>query len=491
MDADYYFAAGRRLAEGHGFTEMILWNYLDNPTGIPHPSFAYWMPLASILSAVGMLLTNAFGFSSGRLMFILISSVIPPLTAYLGQSITNRFAYAFAAGFLAVFSGYYIPYASTTDTFFIYMFLGIVFLLILGYGLKNKSPSGRNIMSIGLGIVAGLAHLTRVDGFIWLLMAMIVIVFLEGKINKRFFGSISLIACGYLLIMLPWLLRNYYVFGSPLAPGGNRSLWLITYDQIYSFPASKLNMESWLQSGLLDILQKRFDALVWNLETMWAVQGMIFLLPFILIGLWSYRSDLRIKIGVISWIVTFLIMTFVFPFAGSRGGFFHSGAALQPLWWIAAPVGIEKSVVWVETKRNWRKGEAFNVFLIGSILICFLLSGLLLTQRVLLAQGWGFEADRYVKVESLINRTSPIGLDPVMVVNPPGYYIASNRPSIAIPNEPLPVVISVAEKYGAKYLILEDNETPSPLLEVFLNPDTYPTLKYLGEVDGAKIFAIP
>ena len=51
MDADYYYAGGRQLATGHGFSESYLWNYLDDPTGLPHPSNAYWMPLASLLAA--------------------------------------------------------------------------------------------------------------------------------------------------------------------------------------------------------------------------------------------------------------------------------------------------------------------------------------------------------------------------------------------------------------------------------------------------------
>ena len=44
MDAEYYYAGGIRLAEGDGFTENFLWNYLDNPVGLPHPAFTYWMP---------------------------------------------------------------------------------------------------------------------------------------------------------------------------------------------------------------------------------------------------------------------------------------------------------------------------------------------------------------------------------------------------------------------------------------------------------------
>src|SRR4030066_516223 len=72
MDAEYYFAGGLRLAQGYGFTEEILWNYLDDPTGLPHPSHVYWMPLTSILAAIGMVLTGMNIFSAGRTIFMLI-----------------------------------------------------------------------------------------------------------------------------------------------------------------------------------------------------------------------------------------------------------------------------------------------------------------------------------------------------------------------------------------------------------------------------------
>ncbi|MDO9130603.1 MAG: hypothetical protein Q7U34_12130, partial [Anaerolineales bacterium] len=41
MDADYYYAGGLQLAAGRGFTEPYLWNYLDDPASLPHPSHAY------------------------------------------------------------------------------------------------------------------------------------------------------------------------------------------------------------------------------------------------------------------------------------------------------------------------------------------------------------------------------------------------------------------------------------------------------------------
>ncbi|NMC14985.1 MAG: hypothetical protein GYA34_19125, partial [Chloroflexi bacterium] len=80
MDAEYYYSGGIRLAEGYGFSEEILWNYLDDPQGLPHPSHGYWMPLASILSAIGMIILNKVSFNAGKIVLILIASFIPIVT---------------------------------------------------------------------------------------------------------------------------------------------------------------------------------------------------------------------------------------------------------------------------------------------------------------------------------------------------------------------------------------------------------------------------
>ena len=52
MDAEYYAATALQLAGGKGFQEPFIWNYLNQPAGIPAPSHLYWMPLASILAAL-------------------------------------------------------------------------------------------------------------------------------------------------------------------------------------------------------------------------------------------------------------------------------------------------------------------------------------------------------------------------------------------------------------------------------------------------------
>ena len=60
-DAFYYFNAADRLVSGQGLTDPYLWTYIGAPDHIPGPSHGYWMPLASLIAALGMWIFNAPG----------------------------------------------------------------------------------------------------------------------------------------------------------------------------------------------------------------------------------------------------------------------------------------------------------------------------------------------------------------------------------------------------------------------------------------------
>ena len=124
MDAEYYFAGGQQLATGHGFTEPFLWNYLDDPVGLPHPSHTYWLPLSSILAAISMFATGQHTYEAARLIFILMAAFVPLMTAALALDITKQRGLALTSGLLAVFSIYYLPFMPVTDNYAPFMMLG-------------------------------------------------------------------------------------------------------------------------------------------------------------------------------------------------------------------------------------------------------------------------------------------------------------------------------------------------------------------------------
>src|SRR5512140_2345928 len=155
MDEDYYFAGGLRLVQGHGFTETYLWNYLDNPQSLPHPSHGYWFPLASIIAAAGILLTGQQTFLGARLGFILIAALVPPVTASLAYTLSSRRDVALVSGLLAVFPTYQIVFLPTTENFGLFMLLGGLFFILF------NRPDKKSIFALGL--VAGLMNLSRSD----------------------------------------------------------------------------------------------------------------------------------------------------------------------------------------------------------------------------------------------------------------------------------------------------------------------------------------
>jgi hypothetical protein len=494
MDAEYYFIGGKSLAQGEGFVEYVLWNYLDDPSGIPHPSHTYWMPMPSIIAAFGMVVTQNQGFAVAQLIFILVGSLFPPLTTNLCYAISRNRASALVAGGIAVFSGFYLPFMTTSDTFGIYAVLGAIYFILLSEPLASK----RTLTPTLLGTVAGLMHLSRADGILWLGFAGFGSIYLTKQIFQervkltRYFLSFLFVLGGYLVIMGPWFIRNLTIFGSLLTPGGSRSLWITTYNELFIYPASQLTMERWLATGLESILQARTWALKINLQRNIAELGMIFLTPLIILGLWQYRKDFRVKMGMFIWLSTFLVMTLIFPFQGARGGLFHSNAALLPLFWAVAPMGLDAILEWAHRVRNWNVQEARIVFS-GAILIFALLLTAFTTGMKLLPleqdqPSWEENRTTYQQLEENIIALGAHPEDIVLTINPPGYFAHTHRPALAIPDGDLQTVVEVANRYGGKYLLLEPSHTDG-LQELFANPETpHPGLRYLAKVDNNHIY---
>jgi hypothetical protein len=488
MDADYYYAGGMQLANGHGFSEPYLWNYLDDPAVLPHPSHTYWMPLASILAAAGIILIKSSTWFAARMGFLIITALIPPVTAALAWSFTPRRDLALTSGLLAVFPAFYLSFLPVTDTFGIYMLIGGTFFLII-----NRRSSALN--SLLLGILAGLMHLARADGVLWLLIAMLVVLFISPKPSKRrtIVFHLVIALAGYLMVLIPWFARNYFTLGTPFAPGSSKPLWLTTYDQLFSYPASRITFSNWWQSGLGAITRVRIWALGLNLSNMVSVQGEIFLLPFIALGLWHLRKDRRVQLAGFCWVITLAAMTILFPFAGARGGFFHSGASLQMIWWVLAPIGLDQVILWGSRKRGWIASQAGIIFRSGLVAIAALLTLLVIYSRVIGGGGnsvWDQEHTAYSQITSVLISKGMTNGEVVMVANPPGFFLASGNPAIAVPDGDVNTLLAAAKRYEGKYVILEEGATPTGLMTIYDNPENASRLHYLGDVHGAHLYAI-
>lgn len=490
LDSDYYYAGGLQLVNGKGFTEPYMWNYLDGSTSLPHPSHGYWQPLASIVAALGMWLTGQTTYASARLFFILIAALVAPVSTYLAWQFTQRRDLSITSGLLAIFCVYSAPFLGVTDNFGIFMLLGGLYFIIVFQLIQNPKLVRNWLL---LGLLAGLMTLSRSDGLLWLGVTFLFALWRASAIStgKRanYVMLNSLITfLGFLLIMAPWYARNFSVYGSIMAPGGSRALWLENYDQTFIYPPSLLNQETFLASGWQQILIIRLKALWLNFQSAFAAHGAIVLFPFILAGFYSNRKHEMIRLAGVAWSILFFVMTFLFPFAGARGAFFHAGAAFQPIWWVLAPLGLESVLAYLR-KRNWGDDQARVIFRAAMVMIVALLTGFVVYLR-LFSLGWTVGEEKYLPLEKLLQKNGIQQDDIVIVRNAPGYYLETGRSALPIPYGDENTVVQVASQFDAYYLVLETEAVLEPMKDLFDNPNGNPNFVFLGELEDAKLYRI-
>jgi hypothetical protein len=496
MDADYYYAGGIRLAQGQGFTEFAVWNYLSDPRALPAPSHGYWYPLASILAAAGMIITRSTSYASARIAFLLVAALVPPLTAAVAFRLTHRFDLSLAAGLLALLPTYFTAFIPVTDNYGLYMVLGAGFFLLTD---RAMTPGGSRLALVCAGLCVGLMNLARSDGLLWILAGLLFIglrarAYLPSGRNdanvRAALAQVGPFLGGYLLVMLPWFGRNYATWGSALAPGGGRALMLRTYTDTFAYPASRLSLSYLLGAGWSELILARLHALLANLDATGNLQISLVLLHFAVLGLWMLRHETIVQVGIAIWLVLLGVMSLLFPFAGPRGSFTHASSALYSLWWTGAVAGIGGVLAWAE-RRGWTAlGQRKNLVLFGVVVLNSLFSVYLAYSRIGVLD-WDRFARVYGQVEAVVAADGALPDTPIVVADPPAYFTANRRPAIVLPAEDSSAIVTLAEEFGARYLVLEGAYLRSPSLQrLYEHPTSDPTFAYIGQAEDAKIYRI-
>ncbi|MBN2043598.1 MAG: hypothetical protein JW757_01155 [Anaerolineales bacterium] len=503
MDAYYYFYTGQQLAHGEGFTEMLLWNYLDDPAGIPHPSHTYWQPAVSLLTAAGIRLFSGImpEFKAAQVILVLVVALIPPVTAGLAYSLSGRKPLAWLAGVLAAFTGFYQPFWTTTDSLGLVMLLGGVFFWVVA-GMKSRPKR----QAVVLGLIAGLMHLTRVEGLLWLGMAGLGVLFnLHGSkadcsfkqrfrrmFTREYFVLGVLTVAGYALVMAPWFLRNYFAFGGLFAPGGSRALWVEEYDQLFAYPASILTPEHLLASGWEAVLSGRIEALWQNLQKSFVAVGVV--VPGILavVGAWQWRHRREIRLGVIGWAILYGVMSLVFPYSGMRGSYFHAAASFVPLVLATAPAGLDAVVAaLLRLFKHWEAGR-IRPLMVGLLLVWVIgftavsyLSGVVGFDGGEVIQ-WNRTESSYQAVGGFLEEAGA-GLDEIVLsINPPAFVVVTGMPAVGMPDGGPEVIHQVVNDYDVRWVLVEG--TPKMEEAAFFSSLTSSSLLEIqAEIGGITI----
>jgi hypothetical protein len=451
MDADYYYSMGIQWATGKGAEEPFLWNYLNDPTEIPTLSHAYWSPLTSFISALALRMF-AGGFRTAQLPYILFTALLPFFVWRLATTFNIGQQSALFAGILAAAPGFFLPFFVTTDVFSLYALLGALLMLLLQNNPSRQKPA----LWIGIGVICGLAHLSRADGF---LILIIPVGFIFSRPTNRMW-SIGLLTLGYLAIMTPWFYRNQSILGSPLVSGGGRTLWLLTYDEFFHYPAGEIHFSRWWGAGLNQILSQRWSAVMIIAQRIVAENGLVFLFPLMLIGI---VKNWRVAIvrSTVSYLgLLFVVMALVFPFAGARGGWFHSSIAAMPLLWVMAVSGLKVTIERVGEYRAWNISRAKNIFGITMVVFALIFTWGLFYSRVVgekaEVEHWNKATARYQELhQTILERDTFIGV--IALNNPPGFFHVSGIQAVVIPDGDIQVLKQVVEKFGVSWIVLDPN----------------------------------
>ena len=448
MDAYYYTVNGQRLADGFGFTVPVVWQFLDGIRTLPAPAHTYWMPLPSLLAALGYLAGDSFRFA--QFPFWLLAGMIPWLSYLISQALGAARWQAWAAAIFTAFGGYYAAYLSQPTTFAPFAWAGGLGLLLLA---RVAHAQGQRWHWLAAGVLAGLAHLTRADGILFLPLAWL--LWLRLGLNGRRWRLPSLKpivahGVGYLLVMGGWFARNMAVMGQPMPTAGTQTMFLTNYNDLFSYGRS-FGLENYLAWGLENILASKLEALSLTVQTFVAVSGLVFLAPFVLWG-WVAclrRQQTRAAMRPLSWFTLLLlgVMVLLFTFPAGRGSVLHSSAAVWPWMMPLALIGLGLAVEWMAKRlSHWQPERAKPIFAALFGVVVFVVSPIVSSQQPLRIE------------EAALIEEIGVGLPAsavVMAGNPPMIFYHTGLAAISIPSEPLDRVQLAAADFGVTHLLLD------------------------------------
>ena len=309
MDSAYYHVMVGQLERGAGFTEPFVWNYLNGLTSLEHP-MNYWMPLGIIFYYLARML---FGVAGEVWLNIFLWSLLAVMVFAEVRKATDSLACSGFAYFTMLFCGRNLFYLLTTDNIVFYALFGFLFFRLLA-AEKTKWPM--------LALVAGLVALMRIEGII-IAFSGAIFVFYKDRRMKVILGYL----CVLLLVLMPWMMRNYSVFGHPW-PSNSKSLFLQEYSDLFS-PDFTGTLQSYLESGWQKIIAQKAYGFWVSLLNLVAVPGMFILYPLWLVGLpKSWGGAGRFFVALL--LMFLFLCGFVFTLQSERGTAMHISAFFYP-----------------------------------------------------------------------------------------------------------------------------------------------------------------
>jgi dolichyl-phosphate-mannose-protein mannosyltransferase len=489
-DSYYYVDVARALAAGHGLNLDFVWIFAEVGNRIPAvpvlpiPGNAHWLPLASFIQAPFIAVLGANPVASA-IPTVLIGSITAPLTWFIARDAGALKVVGIGAGVLAAIPAAGAIFMSQPENFAILQPLVAATIWLTVRGLKGSVGS-----YVAAGFLVGLASLARNDGFILGLAVGLVFVWDRGRawlsrgaVAPRLPWRAAAGCFGlYLLVMVPWFVRQELTFGSisPTTSGGS-ALWIRTIQEWNSITADP-SLSKFLAQGPGPIIASRVGGLLSAIGNFAVIICSVVLVPFLLIGGWLRRRSIDFGPWFLYAFLVFLGATFLYPLHVPGGAFIHSAVGLEAHAYILSLEGVAAMVTWIARRRPaWEPRTAIPLFITAVVMFVVLTAPL---YAFALQGAW--DASRAPRV-ALAEQMDSLGVAPddrLLTIDSAGLKYYTGRPGVVTPDDPIETVEQVARAYDTRWLVLERDDIVRSLAPILAGGDRPSWI-------GAPVFVVP
>jgi hypothetical protein len=482
-DTAYYVGVARNLVDGHGLVSNAIWSYQTPPLVFPRPAFEVWLPLPSFLAAIPMALLGTT-FGAAQVSSILLGSMLAVLAWRLAADVAlERGLPAGRARSLAIGAGLtaavYLPLVfasaqpdSTTPFATLALSACLLMARLTQTGVVTADvpppgavPPGRTRDLVELGIVLGLAALTRNEAiwlalvWAWLAWRLATTLVRSPATASRSGGSrwtawarlVGVPAIVALAVFAPWAIRDWLTFGTPLPGQALVNALSLRGSDIFAW-TNPPTVADFLLAGPGALIALRVTGLEHNLVSVLLLLGT----PISAIGLvalpWTARGRVLRPLVLFS-VSTFLLTTLLFPVSSTWGTFQHAAGAIEVLLAVSAVLALDAVIDRVGRIRGWTRPVAW----LGPALT--IAAGLLMTAVILPTEGQSGRntAAHFAALSpALASGGVPLSATgPVITDTPIWFAEETGHEALALPDEAPASVLDLAHHFGATLLIVQ------------------------------------
>jgi len=468
-DTAYYVGVARNLLEGRGLVSDALWSYQTTPLApLPRAAFEVWLPLPTFLAAIPMAVFGST-FAAAQVSSVVVGALVPLLAWRLAADAgeerglpPGRVAVlALGAGLTAAVYLPLVLHSALPDSTI--PFTAIVLGACLVMSRVARSPRyaeggrpRRNRLGdprlLVLGLLIGLGALTRNEAA-WLGLAWAVVAWsIPGTTRPERVGLIAVPALIAIAVFVPWAIRDWVAFGSPLPGQAVSNALSLNGRDIFAW-SDPPTLQRYLAAGLPRLLELRLIGFAHNLFNVLVLLGM----PISVIGLaalpWFGRGRALRPLVVFS-VLTFTITTLLFPVSTTWGTFLHAAGAIHVLLIITCLMALDWLIAAVGVRRSWTRPVAW----LAPTLTVF---GAVLFSLAALPSFGGGSRDtqsHYAALAIALRDTgAPFDAQHPVITNFPIWLAETLRvPALALPDEPPASVASLAAAFPGTSLVVVD-----------------------------------